>query len=406
MTAAPIIKAGPAFTVPAIAAVAVAVAAWLAASRPLEWTMPVYATLAAQLRVTTVDTSFEPLGYPWLIAIFPGSTIEACAKGLHLACYAMLVALAAWLARQMPGRRAVPALCAVAILFNPYVLVNLYRLNDNNVNVPMVLALFMMASIEGGAAGARRFPIMAAAGATLGALAFVRPNAISLVPAVLFAYWWHERPRLAGAVAAVAVVVAAAGLVFALLAAVVTGRPDFWPGNGAYNVFAGNNPAALPALVADYNAEPSLPDGLAWCGVAADARSVAPSVHAACARRFVSEQPVAFARVTVFKLYNFLLRPNFRRSHSTPSRLVQLAMSAVPLLWWVLTLVVLARQRRLMDPVATAFVVAYALPFVLTNSDPRFRLPLDAVYVVSLAAAASGWRAGRRPLPATAAATV
>lgn len=397
------VKAGPALAMPAIAVAGLAVAAWLAASQPLELTMPVYAELAGRLRVTAVDSSFEPLGYPWLIAMFPGATIEAAARGLHLFCYALLVALTAWLAGQTPGGRAVPVLCAVVILFHPYVLVNLYRLNDNNVNVPMVLAVFAVtASFTGEAGRPRRIPILAAAGAAIGALVLVRPNALTLLPAVVFAYWWHVRPRLAGVLAAGAVVVAAAGLVYAPLATVMTGRPDFWPGNGAYNVFAGNNPGALPALVAEYNAEPSLPGGLAWCGVAADARSVAPSVYAGCARRFIGEQPMAFAQVTAFKFYNFLVRPNLRLSHSTASRLVQLAMVAGPLAWWALTLVVLARQGRLVDPVATAFVVAYALPFVLTNSDPRFRLPLDAVYMVSLAAAASRWLAGRRPRPATA----
>ncbi|MDP2389254.1 MAG: hypothetical protein Q8N52_02905, partial [Acidobacteriota bacterium] len=122
-------------------------------------------------------------------------------------------------------------------------------------------------------------------------------------------------------------------------------------------------------------------------------------------RRFVVEQPMALARVTGFKLYNFLLRPNLRLSHSPASWLVQFAMVMVPLGWWAVTLMVLTREGRLLDPVTTAFVVAYALPFVLTNSDPRFRLPLDAVYVVSLASAASSWRAGRRPLPGPVAAT-
>jgi hypothetical protein len=375
-------------------------AALLAAWRPVELTMPVYLELAAGLRQGPLATSFEPLGYPWLIAMFPGATIEASAKGLHLFCYAALVSLVAWLTARTTGFRWLPVLCAVAILFNPYVLVNLYRLNDNNVNVPMVLGVFALTTSIPGYADRSRLLAMAASGAALGALVLVRPNATSLVPAVLFAYWWHVRPRLAGVVATGAVVVAAAGLVFALLAAVVTGRPDFWPGNGAYNMFAGNNPAALPALVVDYNAEPSLTAGLAWCGVATEARGVAPSVYTRCTWRFILEQPTAFARVTAYKLYNFLLRPNLRLSHTAGARLAQFAMAGVPLAWWAVTLVVLARTGRLMDPVATAFVTAYALPFVLTNSDPRLRLPLDAVYVVSLALAASNWRVGRSPLAA------
>ena len=33
--------------------------------------------------------------------------------------------------------------------------------------------------------------------------------------------------------------------------------------------------------------------------------------------------------------------------------------------------------------IAIVFIAVYAAPFLLTNSDPRFRIPFDAVYALS-----------------------
>jgi hypothetical protein len=59
------------------------------------------------------------------------------------------------------------------------------------------------------------------------------------------------------------------------------------------------------------------------------------------------------------------------------------------LLWCLASAAIFVTLRRVMDPIATAFVAAFVLPFAFTNSDPRFRLPLDAVLAMSLAAPAS-----------------
>lgn len=178
----------------------------------------------------------------------------------------------------------------------------------------------------------------------------------------------------------------AAGLVLVYLAAslVVAGRPLFWPKNGPYNLFAGSNLSARDSLVTEYNAEPSLPQAMSWCGQAEPARTAPPAVLLRCFRRFVLESPLQAVSVTAFKFYNLILRPNLRLADSATEKAVQVGMVMVPLFWWGLNLYALLSTGRPVDPYAMAFILLFALPFIVTNSVPRFRLPLDAIYAASL----------------------
>mgnify|MGYP003347716413 CR=1 FL=1 len=111
--------------------------------------------------------------------------VDTAAKALHFICFVVLAAAA--LAATSPTSRVPLALLAALtwILFNPYQLVNLYRLNDNNVNVPAIVIAWVLVQPSG------RQPIVgtSAAAALVGALASVRPNVITLLPAIVFAAW-------------------------------------------------------------------------------------------------------------------------------------------------------------------------------------------------------------------------
>ena len=371
-------------------AVGVMTAVALSYLKPLEDTFPVYRELAQEMRTGHVSSTFTPLGYPWLISMVPADSVDGAAKILHVGCYIALAALiGVWLLTARTTPRPIFGIVAGAwILFNPYVLVNVYRLNDNNVTVVAIFALFALLRLATGAPSPP-WPLYAGAGALVAALAFVRPNAVCLLPVVVVAAWLDPQSAPRRLVVPVTVSAVAAFIVYGTLSWVVVGAPLFWPGNGPYNLFAGNNPASQAALAVDYNAEPSLPEGLAWCGVAQPIARVSADQYLSCTRRFVAESPVQAMRVTTFKIYNLLWRPNLRLAESPLETAVQYAMVLPSLLWCLASAAIFVRLRRVMDPIATAFVAAFVLPFAFTNSDPRFRLPLDAVLVMSLAAPAS-----------------
>ena len=368
----------------------VVTAAVLSYSRPLENTFPIYREIALELRTGSVSSTFTPLGYPWLISLVPAESVDVAAKSLHLAGYVVLAAIIyGWLhsARRDPHSVFVIA-AGTWILFSPYVLVNIYRFNDNNLTVVAMLGLFAMLRVI---AGTTRplWPFSVGAGLMVAVMTFIRPNAVTLLPVVACAAWLNARASSRRALLSVTLSAVAALLTYTTLSWGVSGTPLFWPSNGPYNLFAGNNPASYRAIAVDYNAEPSLPEAVAWCGVAQSVAAVTPSDFISCTRKFALEFPLPAMQVTAFKTYNLLWRPNLRLADSAPEIAVQYAMLLPSVLWFVASAAIFLRFRRVMDPVAMAFVAAFVLPFAFTNSDPRFRLPLDPVFAMSLAAPAS-----------------
>jgi hypothetical protein len=369
-----------------MATAALGIAAVVGFSHPLEQTYPAHRELAAQLRAGEAPSDFTPLGYAWLIALLPIDSLDLAAQALHVVCYGALVAVVCtWLVRTRQSQAALAIAASSWILFNPYVMVNLHRMTDTNVTMVAIVALFVLAQLAAGPAGATPLAC-AAAGALLAGLMFVRPNAITLSAALVFAAWpRHDAstaaPRLLAPVAMGGVACVAT---YVILSLVVAGELLFIPRNGAYNVFAGNNPAAYSAIALHYNAEPSLPEGLAWCGVDRPIAGVAEQQLSECARRFARAMPLEAVRVTAFKVYNLLWRPNLRLAESSMDVAVQYAMVMPAVVWSLSSVAVFIRLRRIMDPLATAFVAAFTLPFALGNSDPRFRLALDPVFALSL----------------------
>lgn len=366
----------------AVAAAALAVGAVAVVMRPLEETMPVYLDLAAALREGPVAESFEPLGYPWLISVVPTTSPASAISLLHLVCFSGLVMMVLaeglhHLRGAVGWARPVIVVLAAAALLNPYVLANLTRVNDNAVNTALVLLLYLVARHR--AQPGREAVTALGGGALSGALIFIRPNLLSLLP--ILAIRPLERGRVTASVAAGAV-----GLMLAYAGAsmVATGRPLFWPLNGPYNLLAGNNPSAMASLVRDYNAESSLAHAMSWCGHADAARQSSSSVLLSCARRFVVENPGPAMAVTAYKVFNLILRPNLRLADSRGKQALQWAMVILPVAWWGITLVSWWSAGRTVDSFTLNFVLLFALPFVVTNSDPRFRLPLDAIYATSL----------------------
>ena len=383
----PLVPANRSALIAVMVVVGSVTAATLSYCRPLEDTFPIYRELAQDLRTGSVSSTFTPLGYPWFISLVPADSVDVAAKSLHVAGYVGLAAMIyVWLYRDRYSMFAIAA--GSWILFSPYVLVNIYRLNDNNLTVVAMVGLFAIVRALARTTSPT-WPLSAVAGLMVAVMTFIRPNAVTLLPVVACAAWLNGRAFPRRTVLSATVSAAAALLTYTTLSWVVTATPLFWPSNGPYNLFAGNNPASFRAIAVDYNAEPSLPEGVAWCGVAQSVASVRPAEFVSCTRKFALELPLQAMQVTAFKTYNLLWRPNLRLAGSAPEIAVQYAMLLPSVLWFLATAAILFRCRRVMDPVATAVVAAFVVPFMLTNSDPRFRLPLDPVFAMSLAAPAS-----------------
>lgn len=374
---------------------ALAASVWFGFLRPIDPIMPSYLELAEALQRGEPTRGFEPLGYPALIAGWLGG-IERTLRIVHVLCLWGTWGIVAWLTLGAPAhdrdasRRGRPwwqwvwiAFWLLVIFLNPYFLIGLPRVSDSAVNILLIAAIFACAL----AAREARLRDWMLAGVALGLFVLVRPNSITLLPALVIAAWLVRAPWSRPLVLAIASLLA-----FVALSWTLTGTPFFWPKNGGYNLFAGNNPFAYAELVSNHNAEYSLDRALAWCGVGGDRYSVPNDAYLRCTARFVTENPGEFIRVSAYKAYTMLFRPNLKLADTLPKIAIQYAILLPTFAWWALFLVSHRFRVSLPGLSAFLFVLFYAAPFALTNADPRFRIPLDVVYAMSALAFALGDR--------------
>jgi len=374
---------------------ALAASIWFAFLRPIEPIMPSYLELAEALRRGEATRGFEPLGYPALIAGWLGG-IEQTLRIVHVLCLWVTWAIVAWLVVRMAAqdrdasRRGRPwwlwgwiAFWLATIFLNPYFLIGLPRVSDSAVNIALIAAVFACAL----AAREARLLGWMLAGCALGLFVLVRPNSITLLVALAIVAWLARTPWSRPIALALTTLAA-----FVALSSTMTGTTFFWPKNGGYNLFAGNNPASYAELVGNHNAEYSLDKGLQWCGVEGDRYTVPDDAYLRCTIRFVSENPGEFVRLTAYKAYTMLFRPNLKLADTPPKIAVQYAILLPTLLWWALFIVSHRFRVSLPGVSGFLFVLFYAAPFALTNADPRFRIPLDVVYAMSALAFALGDR--------------
>ena len=370
----------------ALALPAFAISTWIATTWQIEAIMPSYLELAEKMHSVRIPVSFEPIGYPFLISGWLVDSVAATLRFVHLASFWVLIAMALVLvwtearpsrSRQSDvslARAAFFALCLIVTLYTPYFLLGLVRVGDNGVNIAFVAVLFVCA-VRG---ADMPFAIVLVAPVVLALFVVVRPNAVTLLPLLLGLVFWHRlgvsRTLLAAAMFLVA---------FVAVCIATSGNLVFWPSNGGYNLFAGNNPFAYDMLRSNYNAEYSLDAGLKWCGVAGDRYAVADRDHAACARRFVMERPLEALQLAAYKAYTLMFRPNLKLADTNLKTIFQFLVVLPGISWWLAVLA--SRRFRSAGPVriAVVMVVLYAVPFVVANADPRFRIPLDALYALS-----------------------
>lgn len=352
------------------------------------------------------ETYRLPLGYPGFLAPFLAGLPEAAAvKTLNFLAYLAFLALAwRWLAAG-GGRRdgtawlpasALLAVLAAALLVHPYVLLSLSRTNESILAGALFMGLVLLMT---------RRPTLGAAlvaGLLLGLSMHVRANGVSMaLPLGVWLLWgesaggWGERLRRAlpkGAAFAVA-----GGGAFALFSMAVAGVPDYRPTNGGYNLFAATNAHSWDEILRNQNAEYAMRKALPEHGIDfKDRNSVPQEQYVAWARDYAAAHPGEVVRLTGLKAMTFFAP---RLANATSPAKVAVQYLAAALFWVSLGWTALAfwRSRRWSDGMLLLIAASYALPFVLTNADPRMRFPLDLLFYVQLIAlvlAAAGRRLG------------
>lgn len=339
-----------------------------------------------------------PLGYAGWIAPFIAFFGEPLGVKLaNMAALALLLgAVTVFLAEvrpepappDSPPRRATE-IATIAVLlvltFHPYNLLNVARTTEALLAAALVVGLlcFMLRP--------PKLPTVILAGVLLGFGIHVRANMASLIlPLGIWILWlggMKPRPVLGFAAAGLASTAAA----YAICSLLLAGCPWYAPTNGGYNLFAGTNAFSAHYFAINQNGEQSLLPALAADGISTtDAHAVPEKTYIDLARAYALECPLCVAKLVAQKAFVYF-SPRLLSATGTAKVAVQTLIALPTLFAIALALWRFGRRRTYADGIVLLVFASYALPFILTNADPRLRFPLDMVALCYLAPWPEGW---------------
>lgn len=362
------------------------VATGVALREPFSIPQPGYFTdVQAWSPATPIADTFTPLAYPLLLA--PAYRVAGShgIVAVQAALYLLTIAVAFVLLLELAVAPRIAGLGTLLILLHPEFFLSIPKIWDVGLSAFLFLLLVLVClrvQRMGPAWG-----LCVAVGLIFGAALFCRPNFALLIPVVLYAF-----SRDPGRVSIVRVGASAliATLTFALAGVAAHGKP-FWPGNGPYNLYAGDNSLSARALLDHLNAEPSIDPAFRAAHpdmVPANATGdffYSPAlkpIYNHDAVSFVVHHPVEQARLIAIKFFT-LFRPDTKVHPLRSMSGVGKAFLALPALVFLVALLAPGRPALTRaDGLLIAFAAAYVSPFLLTNSDPRFRTPLDTLLLL------------------------
>ncbi len=337
----------------------------------------------AQQFATTghIVTVFTPCGYPAFLGLALLSGGIPGVIGMQLLLY-LAILLTAYAILRLLELSPVSAAAGAALLgFHPEIVINIKKIWDTNITTVLLLVLCagLLVVMRKGLTPGRATLI----GIFWGLSMIIRPNFPALLLPIAFAFWAApaNTSRLRARWWQAALAPSAALITLAILNTAVHGS-FYLPQNGPYNLYAGDNAFSEKALRVNLNAEPSIYPSLLANGFPAHVDVYDPALrpyYVSHALLFIRQYPLAACKLVLLKLAT-LLRPDTKiYPMASPGGIVKCVLAlAIPL--WVAVLIV---QRGLpwegQDWLFVTFAVAYILPFLLTNADPRFRVPLDVL---------------------------
>jgi hypothetical protein len=365
------------------AVLSIAVALWTHVTYP----MPGYQVDTVEWAATGhVADTFTPLAYP----LFAGPAYRLAGDhGIVLLQILLQLALAIvcyLLLRELRLPQSWSAYGSLPVVLFPDLILSVTKLWDLTLGTFLFL-LFVLACLRiAHSVVAPTLKLTAIAALIFAAAIFCRPNLILLFPILLILLFLRRtnlQPARAVEHAAIFLIVTVTG--FSLLGIASHGS-IYFPRNGPYNLYAGHNPQTEAALLNHLNAEYSLiPDFYAIHPGEPVPDFYSPEIGATYNQRsidFAIHHPVEEIKLLFLKLFIFFHPDTKLHSLFSPFGLVK-SLLALPIVLFLAALLLPGRPRLTFDDkLLLAFEVVYILPFLLTNSDPRFRTTLDALLLL------------------------
>ncbi len=354
---------------------------------PLQPVMPAYLQDVMEIVKTgSVSHRFNPIGYP--VLLLPGYLLLG-ENGIVLSQAAVYVAFLVIVHKNLctliQSNHFFIFAVIIILAFHPYLVLNIVRINDNAVNI--IFVAFLLPWIINGSTviGSKGSAIFY--GGILALFVANRPNTIVLVFVVIIILrdelklCFSDYTRLHKYL-----IFLLAGIFFYIIVSYIgTGQLFYWASNGPYNLFAGNNPYTIEFLKTEGNAEGSILKGLAYYGINSDEAGLFvfdQNIYIRYALEFITHNAIDTLRVWSIKLWVFFA-PDFRQVDNNFEKIIQIILVTPAIVWSVFIFFFGIKRKSLTNiAVPLLFVFLYLFPFVLTNSDARFRLLLDIFFIV------------------------
>ena len=355
---------------------------WIVATVPFSTPMPGFWYSAQEFAASGhISYIFTPCGYPALVGLGIRLGGGAGPVVTQLLIYALIIFTVYTVLRLLKLNKTLAALGACLLGFHPDLVVNVKKIWDTDITVALLMLLFgaVIAVTLRGLTPTRAVVI----GLLWGLGISVRPNFSTLFAPIAFAFCVAPtggnriKARLTGCVLSLTGAISAVAVVCFLV------HGSFYiPQNGPYNLYAGNNPFTEQALLNSLNAEPSIYPSLLAAGFSKNVDPYDPGLrpfYMQHALLYIGQDLLRAAKLMLLKLLT-LLRPDTKiYPLNSLGGTVKLVLAlAIPV--WLLTIVVSRDAAwRIEDWLFVLFGLSYIVPFLLTNSDPRFRIPLDVL---------------------------
>jgi|GEM_PF-1925479 len=366
-----------------------------------------------------ITSTFLPIGYPlwiaWTFSLGSHWGTWGSQHAFELMNVVMLLVLFMFLRTLMqrfsPNRFA--TIASLIIVIRPEMLHNLSKVSDANITTMFLVVLMYCADWL-----KKSTSVLSALsfGLVYGLGVLVRPN---FGIAIFILVWSLWKLPFVSQLKLVLLSTIMSISIFAAITAGIHGQP-FFPQNGPYNMFAGANSYTGAALYEFGNAEPSIPRAMHDLGFNCSVDWVRPSditgvndcrdlrykaIYQQQIWRFLITSPGSVIKLDFEKTLNFL-RPETNRfkfdgpfNRITVPWLLARLVDAMIVPLWIAMLFWAKRNAWQMDWLLVVLAILYVLPFVLTNSDPRFRWPLIVLVLADMARIFyTAWKANGRNL--------
>lgn len=336
------------------------------------------------LETGKITHSFNPVGYP--VLLIPGFLLGGeYGIVIEQAMIYVVFLLIIFINMRTSLEYNYPYLIVLmaVLAFHPYLILNIHRINDSGITILFLSILLRWIITENGILGTKYSALLY--GGIIGLYVVVRPN--TLIFQLIAIYGFYNEWKSSGFFSISKIIVFFLSFIFCfcLVSYIGTGSVFYWPGNGPYNLFAGNNPYSMESFIVHGNGEQSIGRGLAYYGVDPINKKLSQiesHVYIKYSFEYISNNLLATFENWAMKLWVFF-SPNFRHSDNIFEKAIQIGL-IMPFIVWVFSIYLFIRKTRSLNTLITPllFFFLFIIPFIATNSDSRFRMPVFDVFFI------------------------